>query len=227
MPLSSTVDITRFWNQGENEVSIEIPFLVDRLSLALTAGVGTYILPDYVVSIRRVTHLGWKCDPLPQRNLREVFQSAGQKGKPYWYIYNNIGQNKISLFPSPDTNLATVANPWSSNITTGSPAGCVVEFYRATDNQNFTLPLWVRRQMLKQYVAYRTFAQDGSQINIKLRDYFGQKWNSMKMQFVEMSNFLYLNPRKLVINEIVSSNYYPGEPVLPIGQFGVSVDEGY
>lgn len=227
MPLTQSPTIERFWDQGEQEISVECSFLVDRLSLALVAGQSTYILPDYVSSIRRVTHLGWKCDPLPQRNFREVFQSAMQKGKPYWYIYNNIGQNKVSLFPSPDQSLAVVPQPWSSDPVVGSSAGCVVEFYRVTDNQNFILPLWTRRQMLKQYVARRVFAQDGAQGSFKMRDYYIQKWNNFKAQFVEMVEFLYMEPRKLVINEIVSSNYFPGEPVLPINQFGVSVDEGY
>ena len=218
-----TSDLLRFWNQGENEMSSERPFLVDRYELATTAGTSTYTLPDYVVSIRRVTWMGWKLDPLPQRNFREVFQSSPQMGQPFWYIYNNIGQNQIQLFPSPNVNLATGGVPWGTDIYNY----CIVEFYRATDNSTFVLPTWAKRQLLKYYVAKRAFQVDGSGVNMKLAQFYSQKWEQMKGEFVETLNYLTNAPRKLLVSEIVSSNYFPGQPVLPVAQFGEGVDEGY
>lgn len=215
-------DLLRFWNQGEQEVSSDRPFLVDRFEVATSAGVGVYTLPDYVLSIRRITWLGKKLDPLPQRNFREVFQSNPAQGDPFWYIYNNIGANKIQLFPSPGATLTTGTDPWGADISNY----CIVEFYRATDNSTFVLPTWCKRQLLKYYVARRATSVDGPGNNLKLNQFFAQKWEQMKGEFVEVLNYLYTAPRKFVVSEIVGSNYFPGQPVLPVAQFGQSVDEG-
>ncbi len=223
MPLFQSSDLARFFNEGENQVAFEKHFLVDRLSIATVADQQIYTIPDYILSIRRITYLGWKLDPLPQRNLREVFQSATQQGFPFWYVFNQIGQNQIKLFPAPDSNLPVVTNVWSTDI----PNGFILEYFRATDNVNFTIIQSIRRQMLKLYAASRAYAIDGPGQNLKLVQYYQQRWEQAKAEFVEMIEDLYNLPRKLVISEIVSSNYFPGEPVLPIDQFGISVDEGY
>lgn len=223
MPLFTSSDLSRFYSQGENEISSERPLFVDRYSPTIVNLTSNYTLPDYVLSIRRVTWLGWKLDPLPQRNFREVFQSAPQVSQPFWYIYNNVGQNQIQLFPTPNVDLAAGSALWTTDI----PNCVIVEFYRATDNATFVLPPYIKRQLLKAYVAKRAYGIDGPGSNVKLQAYFGKKWDQLKLEFYELLDDLYGKPRKLVMNEIVSSNYFPGEPVLPIGQFGVSVDEGY
>lgn len=223
MPLFSSSDLTRFWNQGESDVSSDKPFLVDRYSPTIVSGTASYTLSDYVISIRRITWLGWKLDPLPQRNFREVFQSAPQSSRPFWYIYNNVGSNKIQLFPTPNVNLAAGTNLWDTDI----PNCVVVEYYRISDNSSFVLPSFTKRQLLKAYVATRSYSIDGPGSNQKLATYYYKKWGQLKFEFSELLDDLAGRPRKLVINEIVSSNYFPGEPVLPIQQFGISVDEGY
>ena len=222
MPVLSTSDLTRFFNEGENLFAQERPFLVDRYSPPLVAGTSVYTLPDYVISIRRITYLGKKLDPLPQRNYREVFQSVAQEGWPFWYIFNNIGANKVQLFPTPQVTIPAGTNLWGSDI----PTSCIVEFNRATDNSTFVLPSWIRRQMLKQFVMKRKFELDGPGVNNKLAKYYDGKWQMSKGEFSELLDQLYYLSRKYMISEVVSSNYFPGQPVLPIDQFGSSVDEG-
>jgi hypothetical protein len=223
MPLFNSSDLQRFYSQGENEISTDVPFLVDRLSLSVVAGTPTYQLPDYVASIRRVTYLGWRCDPLNQRNQREVFQSATQQGRPFWYVFNNIGAVQIRLFPAPGDTIAAGTNLWSTDI----PTSVIVEYYRATDNVTFILPTWIRRRILKYYTAFRAYSIDGPGSNLKVAQYHMARWLQGKQDFTDVLHFLFTNPRKFCISDIVSSNYYPGEPVLPIDQFGVSVDEGF
>ncbi len=222
MPLFSTADLTRFYNQGENEISTDIPFLVDRYTFATTSGVGTYTVPDYILSIRRVTWLGKKLEPLTARDQREVFQAATQSGTPYFYIFNNVGQNKLKLFPSPPTVGAVSGNLWGNNLKNG----LVIEFYRATDNSTFVIPSWIKRRLLKAYVAKRSYAIDGAGSNLKLVDYYTNKWDYQKTLFRELLNDLYSTPRKLVVNSLGNTNHFPGEPILPVDLFGISVDEG-
>src|SRR4051812_40293716 len=89
----SEASIDRLANEGEQDFVTEFPCILKRIALATTSGTASYSLPDDVLSIRRVSWKGFKCDPLPHRNAREVFQNMGQIGKPFWYIFNNINRN--------------------------------------------------------------------------------------------------------------------------------------
>lgn len=223
MPNLTNADIERFIDDGENDFSTEKHFLVSRYSPAIVVGTANYVIPDYFLSIRRVTYLGQKLDPLTRRNQNEVFQAATQVGKPFWYVFNNIGALTVKLFPTPESNLASGTNLWSTDI----PTCCIFEGYRASDASTFVIPAWKRRQLLKPYVNKRVAQVDGPTMDLKAVKYFEQRWMQAKGQFSQSLDTLYGGARKLVISEIVSSNYFPGEPVLPIDQFGTSVDEGY
>lgn len=224
MPLFDSATLSRFFNQGENIISDERPFLVDRLSLNLVAGTSTYTLPDYVRSIRRITYFGRYLDPLPRRGQRDIFQAATQMSRPFWYIFNNIGLNKIQLFPIPNVNVPIVTNLWSTGIS--QTAGCIVEFYRVTDNSSFVLPSWIKRQLLKQYVAQQTFQVDGLGNNLKMAQYFGKRWELRKGEFIGLLDELISKPRKLSLTNISGSGWFPGRPILPIDRFGTSIDTG-
>jgi hypothetical protein len=225
MPVISDSTLERIMNQGEVEASIERPFLVDRLSLDIVKGTAFYTLPDYVMDIRRMMFLGWKMDPIPMRNWREVFQGQNyQEGRSFWYVYNNIGLQTIKLFPAPDQNIAIVDNPWNPS---GVVVGFIVEFFRPSDNVDFVLPPFIKRQLLKIYVAKQIYAMEGPLQSLKLAQYFAAKWNLKKKEFFTLLDALYGEPRKLVTNQIISNNYFPGSPVLPITKFGISVEPGY
>lgn len=223
MPLFSSAELLRHYNQGENIFSDEHPFLVDRLAITIVAGTSVYTLPDYVRSIKRITYLGKYLDPLTRRDQREAFQSATQRGRPFWYVFNNIGLNKIQLFPVPDTLVAGVTNLWSvASITTG----VIVEFYRVTDNSTFVLPSWIKRQLLKQYVAAQCYRMDGRGNNLKLATYFEKRWALRKEEFSGLLEDVHSKPRKLCLTAISGSGWFPGRPLLPIDRFGISVDTG-
>ena len=223
MPLFTTDQLQRFYEQGEDHVSHDRHFLVDRLSLALVQGQSQYTLPDYVESIKRVTYMGMKLDPLSNRNLRDSFQGATNQGEPFWYVYNNVGLNKIQLFPVPALSLAAATTGlWDSSIATSF----IVEFYRITDNTTFVIPPYLKPQLLKSYVAKQCSSIDGAGMTLKMRQYYQQRWDKKEDEFGQWIDELMSKPRKLVISEIFSSNYFPGSPVLPIDKFGISVDEG-
>jgi hypothetical protein len=225
MPAISDATLTRIINQGEVEVSVERPFLVKRISPAAVEGQADYVLPEECIDIRRMMWLGWKMDPLPMRNWREVFQGQNyQKGQPFWYVYNNIGLQTVKLFPAPDQNTPVATNPWKPNDVQGS---FVVEYYTTSDNLNFVLPDWIKRQLLKIYVSKYVYTIEGPNQSLKLAKYFSDKWDLKKKEFFLLLDALYGSPRKLVLSQIVSNNYFPGSPVLPITKFGISVEPGY
>jgi hypothetical protein len=38
---------------------------------------------------------------------------------------------------------------------------------------------------------------------------------------------LHAAPRKLFVSDVVSGNWFPGSPMLPIDKFGIGVETGY
>jgi len=225
MPVIDNLQIQRYFDEGEVECSIEHPFLPDRLSLALIGGLNTYTLPDYCISIRRMTYNGIGLDPLPRRNQREVFQNSTQQGTPFWYVYNNVGLNNIILFPCPNSSVAIVTGDLWKQAQIQTP-GLIVEFDRVSDNMFFTIPSTLRRQLLKKFVASQAFLTDNANVNLKVSSYFLNRWNTCKLELFELLDELYNQPRRLVINDFNTFNFFPGNPVLPINRFGISVSEG-
>lgn len=222
MPLFSDATITRHYNNGEQDLSVEEPWLVDRFSPSLVAGTALYVLPNYVKAIRRVTYLGYKLDPMSRRDHKEAFQSATQQSRPFWYVFNNVGLNTISLFPVPSLNLAAGTNLWTSDIATS----CIVEFDRVSDNSSFIVPTYFRAQLLKYYVGMMVYKMEGSGQNIKISQYFQQRWEDEKQKFFQFLQDVKSKPRKLVTQNITASNFFPAQPVLPIDRYGTSVDDG-
>jgi hypothetical protein len=132
--------------------------------------------------------------------------------------------NQIKLFPIPNTDISTVTGDlWSA---TAIKTGVIVEFYRASDNSDFIVPTTLRPQLLKLFTAFKTFGIEGPSQNIRLSQYFNQRWENKKAELFNLLNTLYNQPRRLVINDFSTFNWFPGSPVLPIDRFGISVDDG-
>lgn len=214
--------IDRLSGEAENNFAVDYPCILKRVAPAVTSGDQTVELSDDVLSIRRVTWKGYKLDPLPQRNFREVFQNATQQGRPFWYIFNNVGQNLIQLFPAAnETIAAATANLYGSAI----PDQLIIEYFQAPTS-TATIPAYFRRRLLKSYVLRGCFNIEGQGQNLKASNYFKERWRILKEMYGMLLFDLHNKPRKLVVNGISSSYYFPGNPMLPIDRFGTSVDVG-
>lgn len=224
MPLFNTATISRFAAEGESDFNDEFPSILHRVALASTVGQSLFVLPSDVKSVRRVTWKGFKLDPLPHRNFREVFQSATQQGKPFWYVYNNVGQNIIQLFPAANEVLTSTSTDLYSSTDIGTK--CIIEYFRNTDSASYTVPAFFRRRLLKSYVLRACFNIEGKGQNAKASAYFKNKYKMLKSLYGELLGDLYNKPRKLVISGINASSFHPGHPVLPIDRFGVGVNPG-
>ena len=222
MPVNSDATLTRFFNAAEQQVSQETNFLVDRLSLNITAQQAIYTLPDYVRDIRRITWLGLRMDPLTNRSYRDFFGPGNQEGTPFWYLYSNIQQNSIQFFPVPPGNVPSVTNVWDTDI----PNGVIVEFNRISDNSTFVMPQWARNQVCKRYVSLKTYTMEGPGQNLKIAKYYEEQWPFWKARFKSRIDELYGVSAKRMITGIAQNNWYPGTPILPIDQFGIYVDTG-
>jgi hypothetical protein len=220
---SSVTTIDRLAQEGENNFAVDYPCILKRVALSVVSGTSTYTLSDDVISIRRITWKGFKLDPLPHRNAREVFQNMTQQGRPFWYIFNNIGQNNIQFFPCVNESIASVStNLYSFEI----PNRVIVEYFQAPDFVNAIIPSYFRRRLLKAYVLRGCFNIEGQGQNLKNSKYFKERWRVLKQMYGELLGDLHNKPRKLIVNGISSSYYFPGHPILPIDRFGTSVDAG-
>lgn len=224
MSVWSSATIIRFSQEGENQFAEDFPCILTRLSLTITANQSLYTLPDNVKSIRRITWQGWKLDPLGQRNMREVFQYASQVGKPFWYIFNNVGANNLKFFPIPNASInPSGGDLWSDAITTD----VIIEYFQLPDFANYVIPEYFRRRLLKAYVLKSCFGVEGQGTNIKNRDYFIQKWQNLRELYGNLLYEIHNKSRKLCLNGITSSQFFPGQPLLPVSRFGIGIDDGY
>src|SRR5215467_2158379 len=220
MSLWSNATITRFSQEGENDFAEDFPCILTRMSLPTVRGTSTYSLPDNIRSIRRITWKGFKLDPLGQRNMREVFNYASQIGKPYWYVFNNIGANNIQLFPIPDETInPSGGDLYSDAITTD----VIVEYFVLPDFVTYTIPQYFRRRLLKAYVLEKCFSVEGAGQNLKNRDYFTKRWEYLKEKYGEFLDEIHNKSRKLCLNGITSSQYFPAAPILPVSRFGIEL----
>src|SRR5438046_3542154 len=117
MSLFDTATRTRFAQQGEVAFATSYPCILKRTSLAIVQGTHTYQIPNDVLNIKRLTWKGAKLDPLPSRDSRAAFGNLTSTGKPFWYIFNNIGQNLLRLFPVPNESIGlTVGNLYDASV---------------------------------------------------------------------------------------------------------------
>jgi hypothetical protein len=224
MPLWTSESIVRFSQEGENDFAEEYPCILTRMSLPVVRNQALYTLPDDVRSIRRITWQSQKMDPLGQRNMREVFSYATQVGKPYWYVFNNIGANRLQFFPIPDETI----NPSGLNLYSDAiNTDVIIEYFVLPNYANYVIPQYFRRRLLKAYVLKSCFSIEGAGQNLKNRDYFNSRWDGLKQLYGQFLDEIHNKSRKLCLNGITSSQFFPATPVLPVSRFGIGIDDGY
>lgn len=214
MSIWSNNTINRFAQEAENEIAVETKCIIDRMSLSIIAFTSTYSVPSYVISIKRVTWLGKKLEPLSRLsylnypivnpagtlsggafdrlsfnnlafNTGSFVDTIPTNSSPYAYFYSGFGENVIKIFPTPSISLAAVTNVWGSDI----PNGVVLEFNRYPDvtGTTFRIPPFIRRRSIKAYVLYKCFSQEGPGQDLKAAAYWKAKYD---FQVVILKNIL-------------------------------------
>ena len=70
------------------------------------------------------------------------------------------------------------------------------------------------------------FNKEGQGQNLKVSKYYKSRWEALNTLYGNLLGELHNKPRKLVVNGISASYYFPGQAILPIDKFGISVDAG-
>jgi len=224
VPVFTTTQLNRYTLKAEQSFATEFPCLIDRISLPIVAGTSLYALPDNIINIRRITYRGKKLDPIPHRDLRECLDGSTASGTPTDYVYNNVGQMTIKLFPTPiETLTGLQANLFTPAVIR---VECIVEFYTTSDGIDYRLPDYIRRRLLKASVLKQAFLAEGKGQNLKASKYWAGKWDYLKELY---GNQVYdqLNaPRRLIANTGGVNRQILAAPVLPLSMQGTGVNIG-
>lgn len=224
MSVFSSEQINRYTLAAEQDFSNAFKCIIDRVTLEIVSGTSLYVLPDNVIDIRRITYKGKKLDPISHRDLRERLDGSSASGTPSDYIYNNVGQMTVKLFPTPAETLT------GSQVDLFNPTiiltECIVEFYTTADGLGYKLPDYIRRRLLKPYVLSQLFLAEGKGQNIKASQYWKKKYSYLKeiygLQLYDQIN----TPRRLMANSGGMRRHYLARPQLPIGMQGIGLDPG-
>lgn len=226
MPIFSTEQLNRYTLAAEQEFANEFKCIIDRVALPIVSGTFLYELDDNIIDIRRITYRGIKIDPASHRNLRESFGgfSSSASGTPTDYIYNNVGQMTIKLFPTPaETLSSSQENLFTPDVIREQ---CIVEFYTTADGIDYRIPEYVRRRLLKAYVLRQAFLAEGKGQNIKTSKYWNAKWEYLKELYGNQIQDQLNTPRRLMMGGSSGMRHYLARPQLPINMQGYGVDPG-
>lgn len=225
MSVFTSEQLNRYTLAAEQEFATEFKCIIDRVALPIVSGTSLYVLDDNVIDIRQITYRGNLVWPASQRNLRESFSgyNSSASGTPTNYVYNNLGQMTIKLFPTPaETLTGADADLFTPDVIREQ---CIVEFYTTADGIIYKIPPYIRQRLLKAYVLKQAFLAEGKGQNLKMAVYWSKKWKFLKALYGEQIHDQLNIPRKL-IGGSSSRNGYLAPPQLPISMQGIGVDPG-
>ncbi len=163
MSIWSNATITRFTEDSEVYIAKELKCIIARYSIPVVQGTPIYILPDDVLSLRRVTWLGKKVDPIPARYFHDI-NTINSQSEPLFYIFNQQGQNSIRFHPVPHLTVPQLTTGlFGINIGTAA----IVEYYQIPNGYTSTIPAYIRKRLIKYYVMEHCFQQEGPGQNLK------------------------------------------------------------
>jgi len=213
MPIWSSATITRFQLEGEKDVARKLNCVLSREALNIVADTATYAIAEEAFSISRITWKGTKIDPLSFRDKREIYDTrGGVSSKPDWYLYDNQGRNTITFFPTPSANVPSAGQ--TALFSTHIPTAVIVEICRIPDSDDFLIPLYVRRRLLKYYVLWKCFAIEGKGQNLKNAQAFEQRYNDYvgRLKKIHQGHFM---ARRRTLSPVGLGGMTPRGGVLP------------
>lgn len=224
--------LNRIALEGEEQIARELKVLIDRISLPAQIGTSEFQLPEYVIDIRKVYWKGFRLDPIAigefenigydiqvwsdgafnsdafERNSFQigsfsVEHSIGSGvigGRPTQYFYYGFGENVIRINPSADEKLEYYSDGvWGTNI----HQSLIVEFYRTADGINWKIPEYIRRRLIKAFVAWKAFSIEGVGQNLKAAQYHESKFKLGMIRAKTIVNNMYA-----AVTHIAPSNYH-------------------
>lgn len=212
------------WAQTyEKEVCSKFDFIVDRVSIAVTAFVNEYEIPNFVTNVRSVLWLGKE---LHAKGFRASvitgdtpFQTAGSV--PFEYVFSGKGQRVLKFYPSPNLTIGVyVGDIWTPDA---DQTSVIIEFYRTPASPDKVLPDWLRQYLLKDYVCWKAFASEGPQQDLRGAAYYNARIQDATQYLGSIKENMHKSQMNVLFKDKMLGRRKPGRPVLP-PNFGYPVN---
>jgi hypothetical protein len=210
--------LTKWANDYEREICSRDNLIADRWSIAIINGQSEYELPNYVSNIRAVLYKGKEVHP---KGFRASIMTGDvpltpMGSIPYEYIVTGMGLRVIKFRPTPMEDI----NEYSGDLFTiaADRVSVIVEFYRtpSTTDYKLQLPPWIRRYILKDYVCWKAFGNEGPAQDIRGATYYSSRLGVNDMYISEIKK----NMNQGIILLLNAEHKFnrrqrPAHPILP------------
>lgn len=190
MPTWDNEYLQRLTQEAEKEISRALNPIWDRYAIPIVAGTATYTLPDYVRGITNIKWKGISIDPLYQS---EVIKSIDHnyfttRGNVRWYLRSPENFQIIRFVMVPNENITT--DPVSDDLFNSDTIRdrVIVSFHREPDTSGdlLSLPDYVARRLVKNYVLYRAYKKEGTGQHIEAALYYKRKYDQQLRYYREL-----------------------------------------
>lgn len=217
----SDQQISKWATDYERELCARSDFICDRISLEVIAARSEYQLPNYITNIRMVLCKGKEVKAKGfQASLftgDTPFSTVG--ASPYEYVVSGKGLRIIKFYPTPAEAISEVSGElFSINADTN---GLIIEFYR-TPSSTVKLPEWCRRYLLKDYICWKAFRNEGPDQDIRSANYYESRLSENAAYISLIKNNMHQGYVNILGTDNNQSRSLPGKPVLP-SNFGTVI----
>lgn len=206
--------ISKWAQDYEKELCAKYDLICDRYSLNIIPGQSEYELPNYVTNIREVLYLGKELHPKSGRVsiITGDTPFGTSLSVPFEYTFSGKGLRVLKFYPCPgDAITAYVGDLFTVEA---DKAGCIVEFYRTSNDSN-QLPSWLRRYLLKDYICWKAFSGEGPNQDLRAALYYEPKRQKNEEYMVEIKSLMTMSYHNILGIQKVAARRKPGHPVLP------------
>lgn len=190
MPTWDDDYLIRLTQEAEKEISRALNPIWSRYPIEITAGTATYTLPDYVRGITNVKWKGISLDPLYQSEVIKHIDPKyfTNRGQVRWYLRSPENFQIIRFVSVPNEDIT--ADPQNDDLfNSGIIANrVIVSFYREPDTSGnlLSLPDYISRRIVKNYVLYRAYKKEGHGQHIQASIYYKQKYDQQIKYYKEL-----------------------------------------
>lgn len=198
--------LLKLLEEAEKEVSTKVPCVFHRFSINIQKGVAVYDLPSGIIGIKRISwkgHTVWPAELNELQNLLNFrpLESPTPSDRPLHYIRSPYGYQRIKFWATPNEDI--IADDRNLDGLAISQRVIISCWREATpNNENFQIPDYMRRQLLRYYAMSRAYLKEGKGQNIQASQYFENKFNFSLSKFKKVFDNIYrsrlmaLSPRR-------------------------------
>lgn len=177
MPTWTDAYIEALTKEAERQIAIELAPFFSRETLAVTSGTPTYTLPNYLREIQSIRWKGTEIHPLHQDEASRLsFKYLTESGEPRFYLRSPEDFQIIRFMPVPNETITAAADDDVLDSTVIEDK-VVISFYREPDTSGslLSLPDFIGRRTIKNYVLMRAFAKEGKGQKLEAAAYYEEK----------------------------------------------------